>query len=240
MGRTAAGQGRPDLQGVSLLDLTGARPMLGRSAELTGLHMARLLYLIRHGATTMQGDGRYCGSTDVALSPDGAAQARHLQPLLATLAPGRCYVSPLQRARQTASAATAGLGVCMSSLDDLREVDFGDWEGLTFAEIQARDPEAVAGWAALAPEFRFPGGDSVQDFVDRIARALLVLAADPAERVIAVTHGGVIRAMICQALRLPVDAYLKFGIEPGTVTVLELFEEGAVLRGLGLWAMRGE
>ncbi|MBM3334373.1 histidine phosphatase family protein, partial [Candidatus Sumerlaeota bacterium] len=159
--------------------------------------MARLLLFVRHGSTGDEYARRYIGRTDVSLDAAGRNQATALGGLLKTLCPARCYSSPLRRALETAQPAAALLELRAEVDPDLREVDFGLWEGKSFEEIERTYPEAVSEWAALADGFAFPGGESLRDFVDRVRRVADRMVADPADAVLAVTHGGVIRMAIC-------------------------------------------
>ncbi len=195
--------------------------------------MARRLILIRHGQVEERYAGRFVGSTDAALSPAGLRQARGLAPYLAQQRPGACFSSPLQRCTGTARAAVAGLALRVGLDGDLREADFGAWEGLSFPEIAGRDAEAVDRWARFVPGFRFPGGESVADFMKRITAAAERMAAVPEETVVAFTHGGVIRFMLCALLRLEPRSYGAFAVSPGGVAELALFEGGAMLQFLG-------
>ena len=116
---------------------------------------------------------------------------------------------------------------------DLREVDFGAWEGLSFSDIAGKDAAAVDRWARFEPGFRFPGGESIADFTRRIGAAADRMAAAPQETVVAFTHGGVIRFMLCALLRLDPRSYAAFEIRPAGVAELALFEGGALLQSLG-------
>lgn len=191
------------------------------------------LLLVRHGAIDDHAAGRYIGALDRPLSPSGQAQARRL----ASLLPGeidRCLCSPMLRARQTAELALAGHACPTEFLDSLREIDFGRWEGLTFAEIVARDPGLVDEWQREALAFQFPGGEQTRHFWQRVGQALQVISSIPAERVLVVSHGGVIRAMLCSLLGLPFDRYLAFAVQPAALTVLEVQGQGGVLQGFNL------
>jgi alpha-ribazole phosphatase len=181
--------------------------------------MARRLILVRHGDLGPASRGRYIGRTDVPLSAAGERQAAALAGEFARWSAGRILCSPLLRCRATAAAALGGRERCTVD-DDLREVDFGLWEGLSFAEIAAGYPEAVAHWAALEEGFAFPGGEPLAAFSRRVAAAAGRIAADPAETVIAVTHGGVIRLLICHFLGLGLQGHLLFDI--GTASISEI------------------
>lgn len=195
--------------------------------------MARRLILIRHGQVEERFEGRFVGATDAGLSPAGLRQAQDLASWLAGMKPGACFSSPLQRCTATARAAVAGLPLQLELDPDLREVDFGAWEGLSFSDIAGKDAAAVDRWARFEPGFRFPGGESLADFTRRINAAADRMAAAPQETVVAFTHGGVIRFMLCALLRLDPRSYAAFEIRPAGVVELALFEGGALLQFLG-------
>lgn len=196
--------------------------------------MARRLILIRHGQVEARFVGRFVGSTDAALSPTGLRQAEQLAAWLAQQRPGACFCSPLRRCTETARAAVAGLSLQPQVDPDLRETDFGAWEGLSFADIAGRDAAAVDRWARFESGFRFPGGESIADFTSRIGAAADRMAASSAETVVAFTHGGVIRFMLCALLRLDPRSYAAFEVKPAGVVELALFEGGALLQSLGM------
>jgi len=195
--------------------------------------MARRLILIRHGQVEERFEVRFVGSTDAALSPAGLLQAQELATYLAGKKPGVCFSSPMQRCIATARAAVAGLSLQPELDPDLREVDFGTWEGLSFSDIAGKDAAAVDRWARFEPDFQFPGGESITAFTSRIAAAAERMTAAPQETVVAFTHGGVIRFMLCALLRLDPRSYAAFEIRPAGVVELALFEGGALLQFLG-------
>ena len=129
--------------------------------------------------------------------------------------------SPLLRTRETAGIAL-GAGRDLHHDDDLREIDFGRWEGMSFAEIAAADPAAVDRWAALDEDFAFPGGEGIGAFRERIGAAAGRIAADPAGTVVAITHGGVIRLLICRFLGLDYRHYLLFDVRPASISEIRI------------------
>jgi len=191
--------------------------------------MAKKLFLARHALTGSHTDGRLLGATDPPLSDIGERQAAALGGTLRRRNPERCLCSPLQRASRTAELA----GLPTEIEPDLREVDFGQWEGMTFAEIAAADPEGAERWATFDLDFAFPGGDRLDDFLSRVSDLAGRLAADPAQRIAVVTHGGVIRAMICHLLGLDRKSYVLFDVRPASLTTIDLFGGKGVLSGLG-------
>ena len=184
--------------------------------------MAERLILIRHGDLGIHRRGRYIGRTDAPLSHEGRRQAAALAGPLVLLPDGASIlVSPLCRARETAELAL-GRGNNFAVDPDLREIDFGRWEGMGYAEILAADPAAVDRWAALAEDFAFPDGEGIGNFRKRIAAAAGRIAADPAGTAVVVTHGGVIRFLICHFLGLPDRAHLLFDVQPASISEIRI------------------
>ncbi len=194
--------------------------------------MASKLYLVRHGAIGPAGHRQFIGSTDLLLNENGEAQARRLASLLQALQPDAVWVSPMQRARQTADLALPGLPATV--VEDLREINFGRWEGKTFDQIAESDPELVDRWYDFDTAFVFPEGEGLQSFLNRIKAVAADLAADPAESIAVVTHGGVIRSLVCHFLGLCLRQYLLFNVKLGSVSVVELFNGRGVLNSLSV------
>ena len=201
--------------------------------------MAKQLLLVRHGAIGAYYDRRYAGRTDLPLDEQwrAGAEARNLARFVRGHNPTQIYCSPLLRARQTLEILAPDAAWPMTLDDDLREVDFGQWEGRTWDEVAAEQPETNSAWWEFREGFAFPGGggESIAAFADRTRRAAQRLAADPADVVLAVTHGGAIRMMLCHLLELPVRNFLRFNPRRGACTVLERpYGDSWVLTGLNL------
>jgi len=168
--------------------------------------------LIRHGEVDERYCGRYLGSTDAGLSSIGRRQAQKLNQACKNLRSPTIWCSPLLRARQTARIIFPHRPA--EIIPQLREVDFGEWEGLTFAEIAQKDPSLVDKWACFDQDFAFPGGESLGDFLGRIRHVANRLRKETRDLVM-VTHGGVIRSLLCQLHGLPPEKYITFNIQRG-------------------------
>lgn len=194
--------------------------------------MARQLLLMRHASLGAEYSGRFIGRTDASIAPDSHRGIHTAGKWLSRQSIEQCIASPLLRTRQTLELINSQLGCQVDFDPDLREVDFGRWEGKTFSEISQADPQLVEQWASLADDFVFPGGESWAGFVERIARVSGRLAVNPAENILVITHGGVIRSLICHLLGLAARNYLLFDVRCGGCCVIDLFEGKGVLRGL--------
>jgi broad specificity phosphatase PhoE len=180
----------------------------------------------------MTGRGSYIGKTDPPLSQAGFGQAQKLACRLNTWKMDKVLSSPSLRAVETARRVVQGGGGYIEQDPDLREIDFGRWEGMSFAEIAAADPDLVSQWAMGRMDFCFPEGESLSAFWERIKRAGERIGHRQDEIVAAVTHGGVIRMLLCYFLGLDPRSHLMFEVSPGSITTVHLYRESAVLFGL--------
>jgi alpha-ribazole phosphatase len=183
---------------------------------------ATRLLLVRHAATDASFAGRCHGHLDVALSPEGRRQADALAAALADVPLVAVYSSPLARAVDTAAPLAAARGLEVVRDDRLRELDFGEVEGLSYEEISATHPELFRAWMESPTSVRFPGGEG---FADLRARVLLAVAElrerHEGEAVAVVTHGGVVRAVLADVLGLEDGAVFRLGQVHGGVSVVE-------------------
>ncbi len=191
--------------------------------------MKKKLLLLRHAEHEAAHLHQFIGSTDIGLSEHGRGQAATLVSLIKRYRPDRCFCSPLKRCLETIRPLQ---GISTEINLDLREVDFGFWERKTFDEIQESDPQIVNQWADFTPAFSFPGGERLEDFLIRIQRAASTVISCPEATVLAVTHAGVIRALLCHFLGLYPRQYVLFNVDYASLTILDLYDDKAVLTGL--------
>lgn len=183
---------------------------------------------MRHGDTGA--GGRFIGSTDLPVSGDGLARIDATALLLRQADVSAVLCSPMLRCRQTLERL--GLDCGVTFLDGLREVNFGRWENRTFAEISCQWPEEVNAWADWSEEFRFPGGEKTADFLKRVWSVKKEIDSMGQENILVVSHGGVIRQLICLYLGLAPEKYLLFDIKAACYSTLALFSEGGILVSL--------
>jgi alpha-ribazole phosphatase len=180
----------------------------------------RTLLLARHGQSVANAVRRFQGIQDVPLSDLGRRQAAALG---AALRGGRLvhvYASPLERARLTAEAVVAELGVPLTLVDDLRELSLGEWEGCTVDEIRAQPGDPYARWVRDPERHRPPGGEPLQTVQERALRVVdAIAAAHPdGEEVLVVSHGGVISACLAHWLGLPLSSIWRLTVGNGSVS----------------------
>lgn len=165
------------------------------------------LVLVRHGETVGQSSIRLYGATDLALAPEGEEQAAAAGRALAGQRFDAVFTSPLVRAQRSAELVLEHAGhprIAIEVVEGFREIDFGDWEGWTWDEVAARDPENLARWSSEGPAFRFPGGEVRREFFARVDAAVLpsieARFAAGAARVLAVVHKGVMKVIAARLL----------------------------------------
>jgi alpha-ribazole phosphatase len=184
----------------------------------------RRLWLVRHGETNWNATQRYCGWSDVTLSRTGRAQARWLAHQLAPVTLQAIYCSDLSRAHETATliAARQAHATPLRVSELWRELNFGEWEGLTYDDIadQSQTPHPFF----IDPLHHAPpGGESLIDLLQRLGKALARLQAETnAGDIAIVSHGGPIRALLCSALQMPLNNQWRLCLEPGSLSILDL------------------
>jgi alpha-ribazole phosphatase/probable phosphoglycerate mutase len=192
-----------------------------------------VIYLLRHGEVQGAERRRFIGHLDVPLSVLGERQCAAQAARLRAVELAAVFSSDLTRARHSAQILAAPHGLTPTALPALREMAMGRWDGLTAAEIRAREPEAFADWMARVGEFPFPEGESVPDLAARAVPVFEAIAREHAGRAVAiVAHGGTNRALLCHVFGLPLGRLLAFGQDYGALTVLEAGAQGWALRRL--------
>jgi len=187
-----------------------------------------LCYFIRHGETAWNAEGRLCGRTDVPLSAAGRRQARALARRLKSLPVAAIYSSPLSRALETAHLIGQATGLRPIPDDRLTELNYGDWEGRTFAGIRRAYPEVFRAWVADPGRVAPPGGETGEELVRRATSFLDHLASRILRgNVVVVCHKTVCRLVICHILSLPLSEYRRrLAMDNAALNILQQSEEG--------------
>ena len=195
--------------------------------------MSTRLYLIRHGLTESNRQSRYMGRTEEPLSSEGRWQARQLARQLRHVRLDAFYSSPLRRTKETAAIVNQPHGHEVSIEPGLNELDLGRWEGQTGPEIAARDPEAWQTWCNDPASMLLDGIEPFGVIQQRVRKTLARLARKhPDGGIAAVTHDGIIRIAVLEALGISLGHYRAMPIDNTGVTVLELAQDRNYLRQL--------
>jgi ribonuclease H / adenosylcobalamin/alpha-ribazole phosphatase len=187
--------------------------------------------LLRHGQTPMSVQKRYAGRSDVPLTDAGVAQAAAAAKRLESAGIDAIVASPLQRTVQTAEQVAGVTGLPVVTEDGFRETDFGDWEGLTFAEVRERWPSEMTAWLA-DPQVAPPGGESFAEVSERVTAALhRVLAGRTGQRILIVSHVTPIKTLVAAALLAPSAALYRMHLDVAALCEIDWYADGpAVLR----------
>jgi len=198
------------------------------------MHQATRIIAIRHGETSWNVDTRIQGQLDIPLSANGRWQAERLAEALRDEPIQAIYASDLARAWETAQYLGQAHGLTVTQETGLRERGFGDFEGMTFAEIEVLLPEQSLRWRRRDPDFSPPGGESLVALNARVLEAAGRLAArHPGEQIALVGHGGVMDVLYRAATRLDIQAPRTWALGNAAINRLLWTPEGFTLVG---WA----
>ncbi len=198
---------------------------------------ARLL-IIRHGQTDWNQKGRFQGQSDLPLNSLGLRQVQAAGWAAAQALNGEqpqaIYASDLRRAWQSAEAVHTALpnnvSIPLIAEPRLREMSFGDWEGMTYAEIQARYSGALQRWEADLENIAPPNGETLRQMVERVQAALNdLLQAHPNGTTLLVGHGGPLQLLIALMLGLPPARFWQIHLSNASLSELRIYPEGAIL-----------
>ncbi len=181
------------------------------------------LHLARHGQSVWNEVRRFQGTADVALSALGRTQAAALGRAVRGRRLAVAYVSPMQRALETARIALADTTVPIVPVEALRELSLGEWEGCTVDEIRGREGDPYLRWVRAPVDCPPPGGEALHAVSERVVRAIdRIAAAHPnGDDVLVVAHGGVISVYACHVLGCSLNTLWRLRVDNASLTVVE-------------------
>jgi alpha-ribazole phosphatase/probable phosphoglycerate mutase len=189
----------------------------------------------RHGAA-LDADGRALGHTDSPLSPERIEQVARLVEAWPR-APGRIWSSDLRRARETAERIGQRWRVKPELDARLREMDFGEWDGRFWNEIEREDADRLKAWMESWVTVRVPGGESFSLLSERVREWYSQSVATSPPEVLVVAHAGSIRALLCHLLDVPLAKAFEFPVDRLRISTVEIGETGET--GARLVALNG-
>jgi len=185
--------------------------------------MTTTVLLARHGQTESNVSGFYMGRSNEDLNDVGYAQVRSLSSRLAGMPIASVYTSPIQRAYITAMILAKPHNLEVKVLDDLIEIQLGDWQGLHLNEISQRWPELWQQWRADPSESTIPNGESFKQVTERAIQAFeAVVAAEQGRQAVIVTHEIVIKVLVAHVLGVPNSIYRRFEINNASLSMVRL------------------
>ena len=191
--------------------------------------MSRLL-LVRHGITEFNSTRRFAGYSDTELSTTGLRQVERLRDRLADEKLDAVYTSDLKRALVTAEVIAAGRELAVTTCPELREMNYGNAEGLTFAEISQRYPEVAERCVNFSLELEFPGGESLMGFMNRTLGFLDRLNDHtPSHTLLIVSHSGPLRVLACHLLGVDPGCWWQLRFDNASLSIIETYPRGAII-----------
>lgn len=190
------------------------------------------LFLIRHAQTKHNDDHRYQGSTDAPLNETGRLQAEEIAKRLSDKKLEAIYSSNLQRSVQTADFIAKEHKLPINQDERLREISFGDWEGMSYNEIQSQSPDLLEKWINDPSYHSPPNGETLIQLASRVKSAIDEIKSKHTqdETVLLVTHGGVIRTLLCTVLGVELNNHSQFDCATGSLSIVSFYDEYANVR----------
>lgn len=192
--------------------------------------MLTKMLLVRHGETIWNHTCRYQGHTDIELSETGRKQAKLLAAELKKEKVKAVYSSDLKRAYETASILASLHNLPVQVTEQLREINFGEWEGLTYQEIMEKYKDLASEWYQYPGKVRLPGGENFEELKGRAYSAALDLMYqnDPGT-IIVVAHGGTIRAIICGILDIDLNHAFQIRQDNTALNIIDYHPENGYI-----------
>ncbi len=192
------------------------------------------VYLIRHGETANAGQICFNGHFDVGLSEGGQEQFRLISQSLESHPIHSVYSSDLIRTRTCAEIVAEPHGLKPIAHPELRELCFGEWEGLSVQEVNRKYPNELENRLKNIDTFSVKGGESFHQLKDRVIPKFEEIVADhPQDTIVMLVHGGVNRVILGHLLGIPINNIFRIQQEYGAVNVLQFYEDNAVAELIG-------
>ncbi len=189
--------------------------------------------LVRHGQTEWNRVERFRGRLDIQLNETGVRQAEAAGRALANAGIVAIYTSPLSRAYQTAQAIGVALGLSPIPIEGLVDFDFGDWQGLSPQEVEARYPGLHQQWLTDPANVRIPGGETLQDVRRRVVESLgELISRHPDQTVALVSHKVVCKVILLAILDLDNSHYWRLEQDNAAISSFEHGRGGFVLTSM--------
>ncbi len=180
------------------------------------------IWLVRHGQTAWNEQQRFCGCTDIPLSATGRRQARWLATCLRSMSIAAIYSSDLNRARETAELIAKKRQIDVVVSPAWREIAFGTWEGLTYAEVATLFKNQL-GFFTDPAYYAPPEGETLTDVLQRVLPALtFIMQQTHSGDVVVVSHGAVLRGLLCSLLGMPLSHQWQLRLDTGSLSAIDV------------------
>jgi alpha-ribazole phosphatase len=197
--------------------------------------MAIELTLIRHAETEWNRKQKYQGHQDISLNSKGKKQAQKLSKYLSNKKIDMIYSSDLKRAYTTAQIINNFHKLKIRKKQGLKELSFGQWEGMTYDEIEKKAPDLLKQWIRNPIKTKPPGGEDLNSFHQRVINTFKeILKQNNDENILVFTHGGVIKVYLCFILNLDLKDYWKFEISSTGRTVINFYGDNCIIKSVNI------
>jgi broad specificity phosphatase PhoE len=185
-------------------------------------------YLLRHGETDYHAQKRLLGRLDIGLNDKGHDQASRVRNYFDGISLAAVYCSPLRRCQETARPTAQAHGLEIEVMQGLMEVDMGEWDGQLIAELFEEEGEMVGRWMRNPSSVPIPGGEDFGAVRKRVLAATReITSRHPGDdRVLIVAHGGPIRGILCEALKMEIDDMFRLQIDLASISTVKFFDGG--------------
>ncbi|WP_129597115.1 histidine phosphatase family protein [Anaerophilus nitritogenes] len=191
------------------------------------------LYLVRHGQTKWNLEFRAQGSKNIELTEKGKLQASLLAEKMNKYKIDCIYSSNLDRAYETALTLGEKVGIPVSKIDDLREMSFGDWEGLTMNEIQKTYESHYTVWRDQPHQAQIPGGETLVDVQKRALEAVHdIIKENEGKNIVIVSHGVAIKSILLGIMDIDLSNFYKISLDNTCINIIDFKDYGPVLVSL--------
>jgi phosphoserine phosphatase len=179
------------------------------------------IYIVRHGETQWNKGEVFRGRKDIPLNETGRQQAERVGLYFSHAHVTRMLSSPLERATQTAEVISYRTGVAIERTDDLTDMNFGIWEGLTLPVVEKDFPADFALWKTSPEKLRIKGGETLAMVRARVSTGLMNIASGHEDAVVIVTHRVICKILVLHALGIGNEHFWDMKFDPGSITLLE-------------------
>ena len=193
--------------------------------------MPTKVVLVRHGETDWNKNSRYQGVMDIELNKKGKNQAKKLYERLKDEEFDRIYSSTLKRAYQTIAEIADYQKKEVITIADLMEIDFGQWEGLTFSEIEDKYPDLAKKWAKDPTCCKPPEGEHIKEVETRVGKTIdKIVDENDDNKILIATHGGIVRIMMAYLLDLPLSRIFSIEVDNVSVSRIKFYKHYPVVK----------
>lgn len=193
--------------------------------------MPTKLVLVRHGETEFNKSSRYQGVLDIELNDKGKQQAEKLYNFLKDEDFDVIYSSTLKRAYNTIKDIADYQDKKVHTLKELKEINFGEWEGLTFSEIEEKYPQLAEKWAKNPMCCKPPEGEHIKEVEQRVGKTIdMIISKNPDKKILISTHGGIVRIIIAYLLDLSLSRIFSIEVSNVSISRIKFYEHYPVIK----------